>query len=40
MVLMPNRSGDNGMPENAISYDGPINKIGTPEQMQRKSVGF
>jgi chemotaxis response regulator CheB len=40
MVLMPNRSGDKGMPENAISYDGPINKIGTPEQMQRKSVGF
>jgi chemotaxis response regulator CheB len=33
MVLTPNRSGDKGMPENAISYDGPIDKIGTPEQI-------
>jgi chemotaxis response regulator CheB len=33
MVLTPNRSGDKGMPENAISYDGPIDTIGTPEQI-------
>ena len=33
MVLTPNRGSDNGMPENAISYDGPIDKIGTPEQI-------
>ena len=33
MVLTPNRSSEKGMPENAISYDGPIDKIGTPEQI-------
>jgi two-component system, chemotaxis family, protein-glutamate methylesterase/glutaminase len=33
MVLTPNRRGRKGMPENAINYDGPIDKIGTPEQI-------
>jgi two-component system chemotaxis response regulator CheB len=33
MVLTPNRRGSKGMPENAINYDGPIDKIGTPEQI-------
>ena len=33
MVLTPNRSAGSGMPENAIDYDGPIDKIGTPEQI-------
>jgi chemotaxis response regulator CheB len=33
MVLTPHRSGGRGMPENAMNYDGPIDKIGTPEQI-------
>jgi hypothetical protein len=33
MVLTPHRSGGRGMPDNAMNYDGPIDKIGTPEQI-------
>src|SRR5947209_13190865 len=33
MVLTPHDSGGRGMPENAMNYDGPIDKIGTPEQI-------
>jgi chemotaxis response regulator CheB len=33
MVLTPNRRGGRGMPENAINYDGPIDKIGTTEKI-------
>jgi chemotaxis response regulator CheB len=33
MVLTPHSSGGRGMPENAMNYDGPIDKIGTPEQI-------
>lgn len=36
MVLTPKRSAGSGMPENAINYDGPIDKIGTPEQIARE----
>jgi hypothetical protein len=31
--LTPNGNGGTGMPENAINYDGPIDKMGTPEQI-------
>jgi two-component system chemotaxis response regulator CheB len=40
MVLTPHRSGGRGVPENAMNYDGPIDKIGTPNRLQRKSVAF
>src|SRR3954454_1691009 len=33
MVLTPGRSPERGMPENAISYDGPIDLIGDPLQI-------
>jgi two-component system, chemotaxis family, protein-glutamate methylesterase/glutaminase len=33
MVLTPNGNGSTGMPENAITYDGPIDTMGTPEQI-------
>jgi chemotaxis response regulator CheB len=36
MVLTPNRSGGRGMPENAISYNRLIDKIGTPEQIAQE----
>jgi two-component system chemotaxis response regulator CheB len=33
MVLTPNLSSHDGMPENAINYDGPIDTIGSPEAI-------
>ena len=33
MVLTPHEAPERGMPENAISYDGPIDFIGTPEAI-------
>jgi len=33
IVLTPGRSPERGMPENAISYDGPIDLIGDPLQI-------
>jgi two-component system, chemotaxis family, protein-glutamate methylesterase/glutaminase len=38
MVLAPNRSDGAGMPENAISYNSLIDKIGTPEQIAEEIV--
>jgi two-component system chemotaxis response regulator CheB len=35
MVLTPSGPPQRGMPENAISYDGPIDLIGTPERIAR-----
>ncbi len=33
MVLTPDVVAERGMPENAISYDGPIDVIGGPSQI-------
>lgn len=33
MVLKPSGSAIPGMPENAIAYDGPIDFIGSPEEI-------
>ena len=35
MVLTPGRSPQQGMPENAISYDGPIDLIGDPQRIAK-----
>ncbi|RYC28966.1 chemotaxis protein CheB [Lichenibacterium minor] len=35
MVIQPSGSPTLGMPENAISYDGPIDVIGSPEEIAR-----
>ena len=39
MVLTPHPQGAPGMPENAISYDGPIDVIGSPERITAEIIG-
>ena len=36
MVLTPTCGGGRGMPENAIDYDGPIDMIGSPNDIARE----
>jgi two-component system chemotaxis response regulator CheB len=38
MVLTPGDAGFQGMPENAIAYDGPIDVIGSPERIAAEIV--